>query len=146
MYKYSSRLGFSPIKYNGKRKYINNKIFNNIPHFIKNCQHVDCLQDGFVMYNDKVTLCKREVIPHITYSMIPINSLKRKETIINVTTDNMTSKFELFSNNKINALYLNERMKTDWLNVLDKYWDERNRPYSGGFIYGLSGHFNITIN
>ena len=78
--------------------------------------------------------------------MIPVYFSQKHLPIINFTTDNMTSKFELFSNNKINALYLNERMKTDWLNVLDKYWDERNRPYSGGFIYGLSGHFNITIN
>ena len=47
------------------------EIFNNIPHFIKNCLHVDYLQDGFVMYKNKIILLKREVVPHITDSMIP---------------------------------------------------------------------------
>ena len=58
MYKYYSRFGFLPIKHNEKGKYIHNEIFNNIPHFIKNRLHVDCLQDGFVMYKNEVILRK----------------------------------------------------------------------------------------
>ena len=41
------------------RKTNHNEILNNIPHFIKNRLHVDCLQGGFVMYNNKVILHKR---------------------------------------------------------------------------------------
>ena len=49
------------------------KYSKNIPHFIKNRLHVDCLQGGFVMYNDKVILLKIELIPPITDSMIPVD-------------------------------------------------------------------------
>ena len=48
------------------------EIFNNIPHFIKNCIHFGCLQYGFFVYNNKVILCKREVIIPIPDSMIPV--------------------------------------------------------------------------
>ena len=48
MYKHYSCLGFSPIKNKEEWKYIHNKIFNNIPHFIKNRFHIDCIQDGFI--------------------------------------------------------------------------------------------------
>ena len=41
MYQYNSYLGFLPIKHNVEGKTIHNEIFNNIPHFIKNCLHVD---------------------------------------------------------------------------------------------------------
>ena len=77
MYKYYSRIVFNPIKHNEERKYIHNKIFKNIPHFIKNRLHVDCLQDGFVMYNNKVILQKIEVITSINSSMIPVISVKK---------------------------------------------------------------------
>ena len=42
-----------------------------MPHFIKNHLHVDCLQDGFVMYKNKVILFKIEVITPINAYMIP---------------------------------------------------------------------------
>ena len=58
MYKYYSRLWVFLIKSNNEGKYIHNKIFNNIPYFIKNRLHVDCLQDSFVMYNNKVITIK----------------------------------------------------------------------------------------
>ena len=53
MYKYYSHLGFFPIKHNWEGKYIYNKVFNNIPHFIKNCLRIDSLQYGFVMYKNE---------------------------------------------------------------------------------------------
>ena len=59
-------------KNNEEAKYIHNEIFNNIPHFIKKRLHVDCLQDGFVMYKNKVILRKIEFIPPIPDSMIPM--------------------------------------------------------------------------
>ena len=56
MYKYYSRLGLISIRKNEEGEDINNEIFNNIPHFIKNILHVNCLQNGFIMYNDKVII------------------------------------------------------------------------------------------
>ena len=46
----------------------------------------------------------------------------------------MTYKFETFSNNIIDALYLTKSMWTEWLQALDEYWDEVNIHYSGGFV------------
>ena len=55
---------------------------------------------------------------------------QKTASIINFTTDDMTSKFELFSNNKMNNQYLTEIMRTNWLQILDEYWDEKYTPYS----------------
>ena len=48
IYKYYYRLRFYPIKHNEEGKDIQNKIFINIPHFIKTRLRVDCLQDGLL--------------------------------------------------------------------------------------------------
>ena len=58
MCKYYSCIGILPIKHNEEGKYVHNEIFENIPHFIKNCLHVSFLQDGFSMYNNKVLIHK----------------------------------------------------------------------------------------
>ena len=42
----------------------------------------------------------------------------------------MTSKFELFSKNKMNNLDLTEIVRTYWLQMLDDYWDEKDTTYS----------------
>ena len=83
-----------------------------MPYFIKNCLNVNCFQDGFVMYNHKVIIRKREAITTIPYYMILVYCCKKNKYVINFTTDDMTSKFELFSNNKMDTLYLNETMPT----------------------------------
>ena len=57
----------------------------------------------------------------------------------------MKSKFELFSKNKMNSVYLTESMQTDWLQILYSYWGEVDTPYSGDFISVMSGCFNITM-
>ena len=49
MYKYDSNLGFFTNKKQREVKDIHNEVFKNIPHFIKNCLYVSCLQDIFVM-------------------------------------------------------------------------------------------------
>ena len=72
--------------------------------------------------------------------------LSNKKHKNNFTTDDMTSKFELFSNDKMGILHITEIMRSDWLHMLDEYWDEVNAPYSGGFISGQNGCFNITMN
>ena len=47
------------------------------------------------MYYDRVILSKIEVIPTIPDSIIPVDFFKRT-SIMNFTTDDMTSKFEFF--------------------------------------------------
>ena len=74
-------------------------------------------------------------MPTITDSIIPVDFCQNTLPIINFTTDDMTSKFQLFSRKKMNALYLIEIMRIDWLQMLDEYWDEGDTPYSGGFDF-----------
>ena len=45
------------------------------------------------MYNDKLLIRKRYVIPNMNDSMIPVDFFQKNETVINFTTDVMTSKF-----------------------------------------------------
>ena len=58
---------------------------------------------------------------------------KKNEAINGLNTDGLISKFEEFSNNKVDALYLTEITQTEWLKMLDEYWDEGYTLYSGGF-------------
>ena len=77
IYNYCSCLDFSPIKQNEKGKDIHNEIFNNVHHLIKNCLHVDFLQDDFVMYKDKVLIRKIEIIPIIADYIIPVDCFQK---------------------------------------------------------------------
>ena len=43
------------------------------------------------MYNDKVLICKQEVINPITDYMIPVDFCQKNKPVINFTTDDMTS-------------------------------------------------------
>ena len=97
--------------------------------------HVDCLQDCFVVSKNKVILCKRKVISLITDYIIPVYCCQNKSSIINFTIDDMTSKFELFSRNKINNLYQTESVLKAWMQLLDKYWNERDRPLPDYFEF-----------
>ena len=45
----------------------------------------------------------------------------------------MTSKFEQFSQKKMNNIYLTEIIRTYWLQMLDEYFDEKDTPYSDDF-------------
>ena len=76
VYKYYSYLGFLPIKHSESGKYIHIEIFNKIPHFTKNRLHIDCLQYCFVMYKNKIIICRIEVINIITDSMIHVDLCK----------------------------------------------------------------------
>ena len=129
-YKYYTFLGFIPIKNNEEGKNIHEEVFNNLIHVIKNCPHVNCFQDGLVVYSDKVLLCTRYVIPTITDSIIPENLCKNNRYVINFTSDDMTSKFEYFTKYMLYILYSTENMRTEWLQMLHEYWDEGDKPYS----------------
>ena len=76
---------------------------------------------------------KKEVIPPIPYSIIPVNCSKNNDHVINFTPDDMRSKFEAFSKNNMDALYITESMQKEWFQIMDEYWDEVNKKYSGGF-------------
>ena len=47
----------------------------------------------------------------------------------------MTSKFEIFSNKKMDDLYLTESMQTYLLQISVEYWDEVDTPYPGEFDF-----------
>ena len=81
---------------------------------------------------EKVDVLGWKKSPPITDSMIPVDFFQFF-SIMNFTTDDMTSKFGLFSENKIIALYLTESMKTRWPRILDEHWKEIDAPYSDGF-------------
>ena len=115
MYKCYYHLEFLQIKQNEEGKYIHNKIFTNISHLNKNRLHVDCIP-----YKNKVIIQKRSFILPIPDSMITVDLFQKHLPIINFTTDDMTSKFEFFKEQK-NALYLTESIRTDWLHMLDDY-------------------------
>ena len=52
---------------------------------------------------------------------------------MNFTTDDMTSKFGLFSEKKTIAIYLTKSMKTDWLQMLDEQWEKIDTISSDDF-------------
>ena len=85
-------LGFVPIKHNEKGNDIHKEEFKKIPHFIKNHHRVNCIHDGSVLYNDNLLIQKWEVIAPIPDSMIPVD-FQNKKYVINLTTDDMVSKF-----------------------------------------------------
>ena len=76
MYKYYSLLVFPLIKHNEEGKDIHSEILNDIPHLIKNYLHVNCIQHGLDVCNDKVLISKQEVIPPISNYMIPMDLCK----------------------------------------------------------------------
>ena len=86
------------------------------------------------MYNKKAMRRKREVITPIPDYMIPLDRFQIS-SIINFKADDMTYRLDFFSKNKINHLYINEILRTDFPQMLDEYWDERDTPISDGFDF-----------
>ena len=78
----------------------------------------------------KYSFRKVEVIPPITDYMIPVNFCKN---IINIKNEYISTKFDFFSEKKMDALYLTESMLTEWLHMLDAYCDEKDTSYSDDF-------------
>ena len=64
------------------------------------------------MYNDKLIICKEYIITPIENSITSVYFYQNNEPVSNFTTDDMISEFEAFSKNRMDALYLNESMKT----------------------------------
>ena len=65
------------------------------------------------MYNDEVPIWKQDVIPPIPDSMIPVDFSQNNYHVIIFTPDDIRSKFESFSKNKSDALYLTESMQKE---------------------------------
>ena len=57
--------------------------------------------------------------------MIHVDFCQKNESIINLTTDDITSKSEFFKKNKMNNLYLTGIMQTYWPQMLDENWYEK---------------------
>ena len=65
----------------------------------------------FFMCNNKLILSEREFIPRIYDSVIPYYYCQKNEFIVNFTTDDITSRFQLFSKIKIIHVYITESMQ-----------------------------------
>ena len=91
---------------------MNEELFNNIPHFIKNRCHLKCLQGYFTMYNDTVLIRIWEVVPPIPYYMIPEYFCQKNQYVSIFTYDYIISKFEEIKKKKLDTIYQTESMKT----------------------------------
>ena len=86
------------------------------------------------MYNDNLLFCKQEVIPPLSYSLIKIVFFQKNHSVINLTSDDMISKFEVFGSHKLDAFYQTEIMITEYIQMLDVFWEEENKIYLGTFV------------
>ena len=67
--------------------------------------------------------------------MIPVDLFQNKKYVIKFTNDDMRSKFEVFTNNKMYVIYLTEIMITEWIQTLHEFCDEGDKPYPGYFYF-----------
>ena len=67
--------------------------------------------------------------------MIPVYLCKNNDPVIHFTTDDMGSNFEACSNNKINALYLNKIMITEWIQIIYELWYEGDTNLLMWFLF-----------
>ena len=77
---------------------------------IQNYLHFNCLHNGFVIYNDSLIACKRNVITTITDSIIPVDFCQINQYVINFSYDEMISKAEAFAKQ---TLYILSNQKHD---------------------------------
>ena len=72
------------------------------------------------MYNNKVIIRKWEFAPRIPDSTILVDWGQHNELLINFTTDDMRSNYEAFLEKKMDALYLTEIIRIEWIQTLDE--------------------------
>ena len=87
------------------------------------------------MYDNKLIISIRQVITLIIDSMIHMDFCQKNLSIFNITTDDMASMFNFFSRNKMNNLHLTESMRTDWIQMLDRYCNEIDTTCSDDFEF-----------
>ena len=87
-------------------------------YLIKKYLHVNYLQDNCFVYNGRLLVRKWEVIIPITDYIIPEGFCQNNQYVINFNTDDMISKFEAFTKNNLDTLYLTESMRTEWIQTL----------------------------
>ena len=134
MYKYYSRLGFLLIKHNGEGNKIYKEIFNNIPHFTKNRLRVNCLQDIFLCTRINYSLTNKSsflLLLIMWYLCIPA-----KTKICNWFYY-WWHDIQIWSvyKEKMDEIYLTETTITEWPQLVNDLWDERDKPYSGYFYF-----------
>ena len=64
------------------------------------------------------------MITTINSSMVQLYCCHNNRYVINVTIDDILSKFSVFSNHKMEKIYLPESTRTELIKVLDKYCNE----------------------
>ena len=64
------------------------------------------------MYNEKLLVCKLYFIPTVTDFYHTSGFLSKKTYVISFTNDDIRSIFEVFTKNKMDTLYLPERIRT----------------------------------
>ena len=100
-----------------------------MPHLINNCLRVNYIHDSFVMYSDNILICKQYSISPNNYSIVLVDFCQNNQYIITFTTEYMVSKFEVFTNHKLDKFYITEIMRTECLQMIDEYRDEESTPY-----------------
>ena len=63
------------------------------------------------MYNYSVLIHKQEFVPTMPYFIILTDCCDKNQCVINFTSDDMISKFEVFTNNKLDIFCLTEIMR-----------------------------------
>ena len=71
----------------------------------------------------------------------PSGFCQNNEPVINFTTDYIIPKFEVFTKNKIDELYLIESTIIEWIQIIYEFWYEVGKPYSEGFDIWLQWLF-----
>ena len=62
--------------------------------------------------------------------MVPEDFCQNNQYLITFTTDENISKFEVFTNNKLDTLYPTESTRIEWLQTLYEYWDKGDTLFS----------------
>ena len=60
--------------------------------------------------------------------MISGDFCQNDQYVINFTFDGIILKFEAFTKNKLDTLYLTEIMITEWIEIIYECWDEGDTP------------------
>ena len=98
------------------------------------------------MYNDKCACSQKEVTTPPPDSIITEDFFQKNRYVINFTYDEIISKFEVFTKNTLDKLYQTKIKRTEWLQMLDEYWDEGYTSYQVHQISGYIVCFDRTTN
>ena len=67
--------------------------------------------------------------------MVPWDFCQKNKYITYFTSDDIISKPEVFTKYKLYISYLTKTMRTEWIKMLEKYWDGGDKPYSSSYYF-----------